>query len=199
MDLHVPGALPTMVCRPPTLNGTPVRVRNRAKVLAMPGVTHVAKVSHRRRRARGRPSVQCIDAIRALDVDVEATARWPASRTLTSWPSCAAAELPLRTQAAAPARRRPSRPSSSSTSAATPPWSPTARSPTCAPTRPTIWALAQVADHRAGADRHAARPDRRQGHRPRHPGRRVVRPQAVLRRRPRGGRDLARRWASRSS
>ena len=36
-DLQVPGALPTMVCRAPTLNGTPKRLRNQREVLAMPG------------------------------------------------------------------------------------------------------------------------------------------------------------------
>ena len=68
MDLDVPDALPTMVCRPPTLNGSPKTIRNQAAVLAMPGVTDVAQVDtgvavraadlrpvHRRRpRARGR-------------------------------------------------------------------------------------------------------------------------------------------------
>ena len=42
MDLDIPGALPTMVCRAPDLNGTPKRIRNRARIRAMPGVTHVA-------------------------------------------------------------------------------------------------------------------------------------------------------------
>ncbi len=56
-DLDVPGALPTMVCRPPTLNGSPRRLRNRAEILAMPGVTHVAPVDDRGRRPRARRSV----------------------------------------------------------------------------------------------------------------------------------------------
>jgi isoquinoline 1-oxidoreductase subunit beta len=68
MDLDVKGALPTMVCRPPTLNGSPKRVRNKARVLSMPGVTHVVKVPTGV-AVRARTFGQCIDAIRALDVD----------------------------------------------------------------------------------------------------------------------------------
>ncbi len=41
MDLQVPGAKPTMVCRPPTIMGTVVRVNNLAAVQAMPGVIGV--------------------------------------------------------------------------------------------------------------------------------------------------------------
>jgi isoquinoline 1-oxidoreductase subunit beta len=67
MDLDVPGALPTMVCRPPTLNGSPKQVRNKAAVLAMPGVTHVAMVDTGV-AVRARTFGQCIDAIRKLDV-----------------------------------------------------------------------------------------------------------------------------------
>ncbi|MCF6376185.1 molybdopterin-dependent oxidoreductase [Nocardioides KLBMP 9356] len=66
-DLAVPGALPTMVCRAPTLNGTPVAVRNQAQVEAMPGVTHVAQVSTGV-AVRAATFGQCIDAVRALDV-----------------------------------------------------------------------------------------------------------------------------------
>jgi isoquinoline 1-oxidoreductase beta subunit len=71
MDLEVPGALPTMVCRPPTLNGRPLQIRNRSKVLAMPGVTHVVKVGTGV-AVRATTFGQCIDAIRALDVAWEA-------------------------------------------------------------------------------------------------------------------------------
>ncbi|MBL0747056.1 molybdopterin cofactor-binding domain-containing protein [Nocardioides baculatus] len=66
-DLAVPDALPTMVCRAPTLNGTPVSVRNQAQVEAMPGVTHVAQVSTGV-AVRAATFGQCIDAVRALDV-----------------------------------------------------------------------------------------------------------------------------------
>lgn len=67
LDLQVKGAKPTMVCRAPTLNGTPKRIRNKEKVLAMPGITDVVKVSTGV-AVRGRTFGQCIDAIRALDV-----------------------------------------------------------------------------------------------------------------------------------
>lgn len=68
MDLDVPGALPTMVCRPPGLNGSPRAVRNKAAVLAMPGVTHVATIDTGV-AVRARTFGQCIDAVRALQVD----------------------------------------------------------------------------------------------------------------------------------
>jgi isoquinoline 1-oxidoreductase beta subunit len=67
MDLKVKGALPTMVCRPPTIRGTVKRVRNRAEVLKMPGITDVATVSTGV-AVRGRTFGQCIDAVRALKV-----------------------------------------------------------------------------------------------------------------------------------
>ncbi len=68
MDLQVPGALPTMVCRPPQLNGSPRRLRNRSTILAMPGVTDVAKVPTGI-AVRARTFGQCIDAIRAMKVE----------------------------------------------------------------------------------------------------------------------------------
>ena len=68
MDLDVPDALPTMVCRPPTMNGSPRAVRNQAAVEAMPGVTDVAMVDTGI-AVRARTFGQCIDAVRALDVD----------------------------------------------------------------------------------------------------------------------------------
>ena len=67
-DADVPGALPTMVCRAPDLNGTPVAIRNRAAVEAMPGVTHVAIIPTGV-AVRARTFGQCIDAVRALDVE----------------------------------------------------------------------------------------------------------------------------------
>jgi isoquinoline 1-oxidoreductase beta subunit len=67
MDLEVPGAKPTMVCRPPTINGTVRSVRNAAAVRAMPGVTDVAVISTGV-AVRGDTFGQCIDAVRALDV-----------------------------------------------------------------------------------------------------------------------------------
>ncbi|HUE26569.1 MAG TPA: molybdopterin cofactor-binding domain-containing protein, partial [Solirubrobacteraceae bacterium] len=73
MDLHVPSALPTMVCRPPTINGTAKRINNLGHVKSMPGITDVALIPHTPYVAggvavRGRTFGQCIDAIRALDV-----------------------------------------------------------------------------------------------------------------------------------
>ncbi|MGW5202690.1 molybdopterin cofactor-binding domain-containing protein [Streptomyces spiralis] len=67
MDLQVPDALPTMVCRPPTINGTVRSVDNLAEVRAMPGITDVATVSTGV-AVRGRTFGQCIDAVRALKV-----------------------------------------------------------------------------------------------------------------------------------
>jgi isoquinoline 1-oxidoreductase beta subunit len=67
-DLEVKGALPTMVCRAPTLNGTPRRLRNKAAVLAMPGVKDVAVVDTGV-AVRAKTFGQCIDAIRMMDVD----------------------------------------------------------------------------------------------------------------------------------
>lgn len=67
-DLDVEGALPTMVCRAPTLNGTPVAVRNASQIESMPGVTHVAQVPTGV-AVRAATFGQCIDAIRALDVE----------------------------------------------------------------------------------------------------------------------------------
>jgi isoquinoline 1-oxidoreductase beta subunit len=68
MDLDVPGALPTMICRPPTINGTVQKVRNRRAVAAMPGITDVVAVPTGV-AVRGKTFGQCIDAVRALDVD----------------------------------------------------------------------------------------------------------------------------------
>ncbi len=66
-DLKVKGALPTMVCRAPTLNGTPKRLDNKAEILAMPGVKDVAVVDTGV-AVRAKTFGQCIDAIRAMKV-----------------------------------------------------------------------------------------------------------------------------------
>ncbi|MFI6039277.1 molybdopterin cofactor-binding domain-containing protein [Streptomyces sp. NPDC051315] len=71
MDLDVPGALPTMVCRPPTINGRVGTVANTGEVRAMPGVTDVAVVSTGV-AVRARTFGQCIDAVRALRVSWKA-------------------------------------------------------------------------------------------------------------------------------
>ncbi|MBS45477.1 MAG: isoquinoline 1-oxidoreductase [Nocardioides sp.] len=68
MDLDVPDALPTMICRAPTLNGTPKALNNETEILRMPGVTHVALVDTGV-AVRARTFGQCIDAVRAMDVD----------------------------------------------------------------------------------------------------------------------------------
>ena len=64
-DLQVAGALPTMVCRAPTLNGSPTKILNRATVLAMPGVTDVVMIDTGI-AVRARTFGQCIDAVRTL-------------------------------------------------------------------------------------------------------------------------------------
>jgi isoquinoline 1-oxidoreductase subunit beta len=73
MDLDVPGALPTMLCRPPTINGRALSVENLSDVKAMPGVTDVAIVEHNQFvqggvAVRARTFGQCMDAVRALEV-----------------------------------------------------------------------------------------------------------------------------------
>jgi isoquinoline 1-oxidoreductase beta subunit len=67
MDLAVPNALPTMVRRPPTINGTVRSVGNMAAVKAMPGITDVAVIAHGV-AVRGATFGQCIDAVNALQV-----------------------------------------------------------------------------------------------------------------------------------
>ncbi|MFI0351161.1 molybdopterin cofactor-binding domain-containing protein [Actinomadura sp. 9N407] len=67
MDLNVPDALPTMMRRPPTIDGTVASVGNAAAVRAMPGITDVAAMKHGV-AVRGRTFGQCIDALRALEV-----------------------------------------------------------------------------------------------------------------------------------
>ena len=67
MDLDVPGAKPTMVCRPPTIKGTVQSVANLEQVKQMPGITDVAVISTGV-AVRGETFGQCIDAVRALNV-----------------------------------------------------------------------------------------------------------------------------------
>ncbi|MGQ0847172.1 MAG: molybdopterin cofactor-binding domain-containing protein [Sporichthyaceae bacterium] len=72
MDLDIPNALPTMLCRPPQINGTVENINNLDKVKNMPGVTDVAVIPSALRgtvvAVRAKTFGQCIDAIRALDV-----------------------------------------------------------------------------------------------------------------------------------
>jgi isoquinoline 1-oxidoreductase subunit beta len=74
MDLDVPGALPTMLCRAPTINATARSVRNLAAVKAMPGIADVVIIPHTDYvpggvAVCGMTFGQCIDAVRALDVE----------------------------------------------------------------------------------------------------------------------------------
>lgn len=69
-DMDMPDALPTMVCRPPTINGTVKTVNNADEVAQMPGVTHVETITTGV-AVRARTFGQCIDAIHALDVTWE--------------------------------------------------------------------------------------------------------------------------------
>jgi isoquinoline 1-oxidoreductase beta subunit len=68
LDTPVPDAWPTMICRAPTINGTVRSVRNAAQVQAMPGITDVVTIPTGV-AVRGRTFGQCIDAVRALDVE----------------------------------------------------------------------------------------------------------------------------------
>ncbi len=68
MDLDVcPDAMPCMVARPPTINGRPRKINNKAEILAMPGVTDVAAITYGV-AIRARTFGQCIDAIQKIDV-----------------------------------------------------------------------------------------------------------------------------------
>ncbi|QEV21635.1 molybdopterin cofactor-binding domain-containing protein [Streptomyces alboniger] len=67
MDHDVPDAKPTMVRRPPTINGTVKAVHNADAVLRMPGITDVAVIEHGV-AVRGATFGQCVDALRALEV-----------------------------------------------------------------------------------------------------------------------------------
>ncbi|MEO3938755.1 molybdopterin cofactor-binding domain-containing protein [Dermatophilaceae bacterium Soc4.6] len=62
LDMVVPDALPTMVCRAPTLNGSPKRILNLAKITSMPGVTDVVLVDTGV-AIRAQTFGQCIDAV----------------------------------------------------------------------------------------------------------------------------------------
>ncbi|MEU6680224.1 molybdopterin cofactor-binding domain-containing protein [Streptomyces sp. NPDC046925] len=100
MDLQVSDALPTMVCRPPTLNGRPGPVTNLDQVRAMHGVTDVAVVSTGV-AVRARTFGQCIDAVRALRVTWKAgTAEGKSDASVLK--ELRAAELSLGLPAAAP-------------------------------------------------------------------------------------------------
>ena len=67
-DLRIKDALPTMVCRAPTLNGTPKRLLNRVHVSGMRGVHDIAIVDTGV-AVRADTFGQCIDAVRAMRVE----------------------------------------------------------------------------------------------------------------------------------
>ena len=128
-----PGALPTMVCRPPTLNGSPRSLDNEARswrCRASPtspwSTTGVA--------VRAETFGQCIDAIRAMSVDWNpGSVEGESDSTILA--RLRKAELPLAVPDV-PLLAQTVEKTSRSCSAAAPPSSPTARSPTSAPTRP---------------------------------------------------------------
>lgn len=66
-DLKIPGALPTMVHRAPTIKGTVKSVKNMEQVKRMPGVTDVGVITNGV-AVRAKTFGQCIDAVRALKV-----------------------------------------------------------------------------------------------------------------------------------
>jgi isoquinoline 1-oxidoreductase beta subunit len=74
MDLKIPGALPTMICRAPTHNGEAEKLVNEAEILAMPGVTDVGIIKRELQypggvAVRAQTFGQCIDAIRKMQVE----------------------------------------------------------------------------------------------------------------------------------
>ncbi|MER5550442.1 molybdopterin cofactor-binding domain-containing protein [Streptomyces sp. NPDC002793] len=93
MDLAVPDAEPTMVCRPPTINGTVGSVANIAEVRGMSGVTDVVTISTGV-AVRAKTFGQCIDGVRALRVSWEPGSAEGASDE-TVLKRLRAAELPL--------------------------------------------------------------------------------------------------------
>lgn len=78
MDLKVPGALPTVLCRAPTINGNAEELLNRGDIMAMPGVRDVQVIPHTASADNGTINGgvavrcdtfgQCFDAIRAMKV-----------------------------------------------------------------------------------------------------------------------------------
>lgn len=70
MDMDMPDALPTMVCRPPTIKGRVKSVNNMEQLKRMPGITDVVPVETGV-AIRGRTFGQCIDAVRAVEASWE--------------------------------------------------------------------------------------------------------------------------------
>ncbi|MET8340946.1 molybdopterin cofactor-binding domain-containing protein [Streptosporangium canum] len=100
MDLDIPDAKPTMVCRPPTINGTVGSVANLAEVRTMPGVTDVVVISTGV-AVRAETFGQCVDAVRALKVSWKpGTAAGKSDESVLR--ELEAAELPLGLRPPAP-------------------------------------------------------------------------------------------------
>ncbi|GAA3384095.1 molybdopterin-dependent oxidoreductase [Cryptosporangium minutisporangium] len=100
MDLDVPDAKPTMVCRAPTINGTVGAVANLDDVRRMPGVTDVVVISTGV-AVRADTFGQCIDAVRALRVTWKpGTAAGKSDESVLR--ELAGAELPLGPKPPAP-------------------------------------------------------------------------------------------------
>ena len=78
MDLKIPGALPTALCRPPTINGNAEELLNRSEIAAMPGMRDIQVIPHTASADNGTIAGgvavrcdtfgQCFDAIRAMKV-----------------------------------------------------------------------------------------------------------------------------------
>lgn len=73
MDLDIPDALPTMIARAPTHNGSAEALLNEAEIRSMPGVTHVGIIPTDTQypggvAVRARTFGRCIDAIRNMKV-----------------------------------------------------------------------------------------------------------------------------------
>ncbi len=183
MDLDVPDALPTMICRPPMINGKVQSVANMASVRAMPGITDVGVVSTGV-AVRGHTFGQCIDAVRALQVtwiggtvnaesDATVLAKLKKAEIPLVVPKCAAARqdrrgrlhvlLPQQLAARDELRRR---------------------------RRPSRWrrdlGQPEEPDRHPADDRPEARPAAEPGQGACHAGRRLVRAAPVQRRRVRG-------------
>jgi isoquinoline 1-oxidoreductase beta subunit len=128
-DLDVADALPTMVARPPTVNGRPTQVRNMEAVLEVPGVTDVALSTPAspsgpaRSASASTPSRSSMSSGHREQRPPSTTPRWrqswPAPSRRSSSPSC----LLVRCR-----RWRSRSPSHSSPTAR---WSRTRPSPTC--------------------------------------------------------------------
>ena len=193
MDIDVPGALPTMVCRPPTINGTALRVNNQAQVQVDAG-------SHRRRdhpahgvRSRGRRGSGAERSVSASTRSARSTSRGAADTVdgksdADVVKELKAAELPL-TPAIPIAKTldqrftfyfRPGDPLETNCAIAdVKPGSAEVWSSLKSP----IWAQEEIAKN-LGLSPTAVTV-------PRHPGRGIVRPASVRGRGVRGRRDLA--------